>query len=342
MNIETKNIALRVDKLTGLPYVSTWNPSDFWLSQSTMKAYKQHQNGELCGILFRDLCLTRILKTDTSEPAKLGQYFEWLATGSKPAYGDPVPEPERYSINGATWSKGDLKKDWIHPQKQAEAFLAHCKYLGLKIIAAGSYIKRVDKDGNPLGGGNLDIILQVDRANWDTVVGGYQVTDVDGAIRSIKSTTTPTYEQCVWTNPADGVTHQGCIIVDLKFTGMMDTDWNGMGWNIDRLPENDDKMMQAKHYHWLSGGLPFFFWIFDSKNDDDRLIRVFFEAGAIDRHTERLAIDRKTIVAKMVMDAPDYPAFEPQPKLKDCNVCPLRISCKHRATIPNIFGIFVS
>jgi len=341
MKTEISKLELR--KVNGLPSMNKFNQSSFWLSQSTMKGHKQWANGQLCGIVYRELYLNNNLNSITGDAARLGQYFEFMATGSMPAYGDAVPEPERYSRSGSatnyTYEKGDLKPEWRHAQLQANNFAIYCKELGFTIIQAALRVKRSDKQGNPLAGGNLDIIIQVSKENWEKIVATYH-EDNWGKLSEAINVKAPKWEDCKFVD-AQGIEHQGCIIIDLKYSGLLYDKWHEAGWDLERLQERDDTIIQAKHYHWLSGGLPFFFWVFDSKDEDNRLIRIFFDDNVIEDHVELVTKFRDVILSSMALDSENVPAFKEQPILKDCNVCPLRSNCKFRAKSPVVFGVHV-
>jgi hypothetical protein len=318
----------------------SFDPNTFLLSQSLMKAHNQWANKGLCGIVYREYMLGNVARS-SSEEIKKGLYFEYLATGALPAYGDPVPEPEVYKNNGSTpdgkrqWARGEIKPDWLHPVLQSQAFKEQCKLLGLKLIAKGVKVRR---DGSS---GNLDIIFQVERERWGDFISTYHVEEFFKTMTR-HALDQPKWEECVWRNPDTGEFVPGCIIVDLKYSGMLYDTWGDASWNLDKLPDNEGHILQAKHYHWMSGGLPFFFWVFSSVEMDSRLIRIYFEGSVLEKHVADVTNIRKVIVNSMKQDTPDVPAFTPRPSLKQCGVCPISEGCKFRAKAPKVYGVFVS
>lgn len=339
---------LKVEKLEvvtheGLPVYNRFDENRFYLSQSTMKMHAQWANKGLCGIVYREVLLGN-LRQPSSEESRKGQYFEYLCTGAAPAHGDPIPTPETYkrdsNVNEPPFKKGDLKADWQHIVEQKNNFHDYCKLLGFKLIQAGVKMKREGASGN------LDCIFQVEREKWEDLLSIYHVENFDTISVQHITEDQPRWEDCVWVDPLTGERHQGCIIVDLKFSGMLYEKWNDASWNLERLPDDEGKIVQAKHYHWLSGGLPFFFWVFSSTEIDNRLIRIYFEANAIDRHVNHrengVVNIRKVIVNAMKQDTRDVPAFLAKPSIRQCGHCPIRGGCNHRSKVPLVFGVHVS
>lgn len=110
---------------------------DFNLSFSLIKSYQLYKNGHLCGIQFNEVYLKKKHKTETSNAGKLGHYFEYKATGSKPRYGE-VPEP-KILASGA--NKGKPSADFDRANRQAEKFKTLCDAMGIEIVEVGLYIK---------------------------------------------------------------------------------------------------------------------------------------------------------------------------------------------------------
>ncbi len=348
MKVETKNLRIRTNS-AGMRTENKFNAATWKLSQSTMKAYQQYENGDLCGIVFRELYLNYNLKSESGEAAQKGHYFEFLATGSMPAYGDAVPEPELYKRNGEAsdgrkYYVGEVKPDWILPKIQADNFQAYMKHFGISILRAG--VKQA-RDG---AHGNIDVIARVSKEQWPNVVQSYVQRDMGTDYFQVNPSL-PEWEECTWTDE-NGVLHMGCIVIDLKYSAEIYEKWRDTGWDLDRLAEKSDTMIQAKHYSWLTGGLPFFFWVFSSTDEDSRLIHVLFDDDTLNQHAAQVKATIKKITSAMVMDSPAYPAFpvSPQrkgeqvmpPPMRDCINCPLKDECQHRAKFPRIYAVQVS
>lgn len=315
----------------------SYDPAQFTLSQTVMKAHDQWANRGLCGIVYSAVLL-RNVKQDPTEDMRIGQWFEYQCTGALPSYGDELPTPEVYkrdsNANEEPFRKGDLKANWVHAREQSEVFHQTMKNFGWTIVEKGV---RAARDG---AGGSLDIIIQVHKDRWEEFVCEYVFQDGFNLSRRTAQGQ-PSWEQCVWRHTLTGEVIPGCIIIDLKYTGMLHEQWGPMSWNLERLPDDQSKMVQALHYHWLSGGLPFFFWVFSAKEPDNRLIRVFFEQSAIPNHVQSVKKIRDVIDRAYSLSAKTgEPAFTPRPDMRQCCQCPLRGGCKHKATTSSIFGIF--
>lgn len=344
MEIDEKKLIRRKDA-TGTPTQNKFNAETWRLSQSTMKAWQQTREGRLCPIVFKEYCLTNNLYSESGEAAKKGVYFEYMATGSVSPYDPTIPVPEKYQKSGTAgdgrqYFAGETKPEWIIPEIQANNFHNALKAMGMRIIDRGA---KIAHDG---AHGNLDLILQVDRDRWDEHVNSYLIQEMFTLTPMIASDG-PTWEECTWRNSL-GQVHHGCIVVDLKFTGLLYDKWQDAGWDLDRLSEKTDTLLQGKHYHWLSGGLPFFFWVFSAKDEDSKMIRLLFPPGTVEAHTQEVANAVKLIRSQMAMDSPTSPAFwtlmdgrKYVPTLKDCQQCPLRDECPKRATVPRIYAVQV-
>ena len=309
-----------------------WDPKTFKLSQSTMKKFREYTRGLHCGIIFSEETLLRKIEEVSGAPQKKGHYFEYKATGELPPYGDgkTPPKPEYYKKATSTkdgsrsFRKGDLKLDWMIPDDQAENFLKYSKEIGISIVGSGV---RMEKG---VASGNLDIIAQVPKEKWNEVVGQYWVTELSGD-RLEKDPNAPKWESCTWTDPETGETFFGCIVIDLKFSGLLDDKWNPLSWELEHLSERESHVIQAKHYHYLSENLPFFFWVFSSGEDkDSRLIRIKFAPMAIAQHEKEIIKTRTRILSEARL------GFKPRPSIKRCGNCIYRDVCKHRSLRPRI------
>jgi len=240
--------------------------------------------------------------------------FEHLCTGAVPMDGT-VPMPEVYKrggtgSDGQKFKKGDRKPDWIDVFEQAERYKGFRDNLGLKVIA--SDVGVIDTELNMKG--LIDIVFQVPEEQWDSFVGIYLQ---NGDITPDDSK--PEWEDCVFKD-SDGVEHKGCVIVDLKFTGVIEDRWSPYGWDIETLSEKTNATVQAKTYHIITGQkLPFFFWLFSSKGDKDSvLIRVKMNSFGLEDFKEKANKARNEIIAKMRF------GFKARPTIKGCFSCPLR------------------
>jgi hypothetical protein len=129
-------------------------------------------------------------------------------------------------------------------------------------------------------------------------------------------------------------------IIDLKYSGMIGNKWDELGWNLDmnamtRREEISFTPAQAE-YHGLQvyfnqyvTGLPFFFWIFSSGNDQDsRLVEVTLSDETKARFEAEIAEARAYLERELNTSR----GFFPRPSFTECNSCPL--DCFMRAKAP--------
>jgi hypothetical protein len=306
---------------------AVFNPAEFRVSQSMMKKYQEYSDRKVCGELFRRLYITADVqdKKDSNEILK-GHYFEYLVTGAVPI-GREVPTAQKYQTNGTRpddtkYKVGDEKPDWALVRRQAVNCLLYLAHYGMKIIDSNRLAT------NPIGRGLLDLVVEVDAAHWVEVMSAYNEAPV------------PRHE-CVYVHPVTGVRHEGAVVVDLKYSGLLYDRWNEFGWDLDSLPDKVGPTVQAKHYHWLTG-LPFFFFVFDSKVEDARLIRVRFDPAVEEEGGSAFWGLQVAQVRAMIL-AEVRAGFNPYPSLKRCVECPARETCELKANHPRVevvdFGV---
>jgi len=123
------------------------------ISQSLMKDYlKVVANPPTeCGVRFEAIHIKRNYPKITGKAMLLGQYFEYLLTGAKPSYGDPIPEPE-YTKTGMKKdpdkrTENDMTADWkrIHQKIPKAKQLIHD--MGITIKSVGEERSRNGKRG---------------------------------------------------------------------------------------------------------------------------------------------------------------------------------------------------
>lgn len=123
--------------------------------------------------------------------------------------------------------------------------------------------------------------------------------------------------------------------IDLKYTAKLYNRWDKDGWDINTLHEKDYHMIQARMYHHLSG-LPFYFWLFSSSNDDSQLIKV-----NIDQNDKPLFNDLVESIRQGI-ELESIQGFRPIPDYKRCKECPEGLSsqCPFKASTPIIKQIY--
>ena len=131
--------------------------------------------------------------------------------------------------------KGELSTDFEIARKQSIFFKELISKYGIELISAGDKVLADEK-----WIGTLDI-----EAKWESIS---KYMDFEFGED----------------NPDKRV------IIDLKYSGLIDDKWNEFGWHTDTLAKKQGTMLQAKHYKflfWKKYGFnpPFLFFVFDTK-----------------------------------------------------------------------------
>jgi hypothetical protein len=120
------------------------------------------------------------------------------------------------------------------------------------------------------------------------------------------------------------------IVIDLKLSGLLYDKWADFGWAIDSLQYKEKLMIQAVQYEYLTG-LPFYFFVFSSTNEDDcELIRVEIDKEVFTRHL--LQIDKIKSMIELDLNF----GFNNYPELVRCKKCPLFSECTNKTEVPLI------
>ena len=277
------------------------------ISQSLLKEFEDYKFEKVCGLYFEKVYLEGMKsKRQQSKEMRLGQYFEFKAFGGKPVYGD-VPKPDVYQ-SGA--NKGFMTEDFERAEGQAEnaklMLKSHC-----------FVVKHVSPE----------LIYENSIAHMDLIC-----TDMNETVM-------------VGKKEVENKDFMHEIIVDLKYSGLMEDKWKDIGWEIESLPEKRKLMIQPLHYKWIyaakRGRIPtFYFGLFSSKPDMDRkLIRVNVDEFRISKHEED--VER---AYKEIMFCHEVTGFTPRPSISNCTNCPVHrlYGCDFHITVPNIIDIDVS
>ncbi len=305
----------------------TFDPSNWYLSQSTFKDYLMFRKREMCGEVFRLKNLLkdpRFERQDTEE-MKAGRYFEMLATGYvNPKEGEV--QPERYKVATERAKKGDLKPAFENAKKQAENFFKVLEGYGMEIVCRGKMV--YDKRRRIRG--LIDVIAKLpNEEGWGLFMG--RAYNFDG----MKVMTIPPYESCIYVDD-DGVEHHGCIIIDLKYSGLLHNRWVEGGWESGMVAEDASHRIQALTYSAMLN-LPFFYLVFSSKNTE-----VLFFRMEPRNDTKNLHMKAMGEALNMILVTEELGDFTDHrdgnlvyfPSYNRCLECPLAETCKHYERIP--------
>jgi len=132
---------------------------------------------------------------------------------------------------------------------------------------------------------------------------------------------------------------ENLVIIDLKYTGLIDDRKNPLGWHTETLKFKEGLILQPKTYialYYMIMGykLPFFFWIFDNKKPgNNKIIHVEIPMSEIDEHIEWLKKAEDGIQSEIDK------GLEPKPEYQRCLACEFKEFCPHKQVLPDIINI---
>ncbi len=203
-----------------------------------------------------------------------------------------------------TTKSGELTADFKTAKKQAEYFHSLLPKYGLKLLDAGN---KIIADDTWIG--TLDI-----EAKWDAIFENENL-NFD-------------------TNNKDHI-----VIIDLKYSGLLNDKWNEFGWHDETLGRKQGTMLQAKHYkflYWKKYGFnpPFFFFVFDSKQvGKAKIINVEIDTYELELHEEFLQ------KAKRYFEINLESGFQPKPSYDLCISCKYQHLCSFKIDKPKIISV---
>jgi hypothetical protein len=130
------------------------------------------------------------------------------------------------------------------------------------------------------------------------------------------------------------------VIIDLKYSGLIDDKWNEMGWETESLNMKDSLMIQGVHYKLLVkealgiDDVPFYYFIFNSKDATDmKIIKQNVDPDKFYFHKENVLKMRAAILNNIEMGFKAYPDY------RKCKDCPLNATCPVKAEYPLITDV---
>ena len=104
------------------------------VSQSLMKDFNEYTQGNECGLVLKAKYVDHI-QFPSSDAMRLGQYFEYIATGGLPAHGDKTPPEAEFVYKGKPNEK--LSTAYERANGSAQLFQALIKTWNIEIIEVG-------------------------------------------------------------------------------------------------------------------------------------------------------------------------------------------------------------
>ena len=203
-----------------------------------------------------------------------------------------------------TIKSGELTNDFKIAKSQSEYFNSVIKTFGIELISAG---KKIIADDKWIG--TLDI-----EARWDSI---FENPDYNFDKNNVDKT----------------------VIIDLKFSGLLNDKWSEFGWHDDTVAKKQGTMLQALHYkflYWKKYGFnpPFFFFVFDSKVVGKvKIINVEIDTYELELHEGFLE------KAKSYFEVNLKKGFLPIPKYENCISCKYKTYCTFKNEKPTILTI---
>lgn len=273
------------------------------ITQSMIKEFADYKFGKVCGLQFKAKYLDGV-KFESSPVQKLGQYFEYIATGAKTKHGE-IPQPEK---NTRGDNKGELKTAYQRMVTHVQTFHKMLKRLNLKPLSVGKVVKYKNYEGT----WDVELVAQED----------INIPRESGEFLTIKKGEK--------------------IILDLKTTGMMDNKWDDLGWDIDSLSEKEKLMFQPIMYVWLgqkayNTRYHFIFNVYSNTNDiESKLIYIEID----DDRLERVESDLEKATTHILREIES--GFIARPTVKDCFNCPVKDTCDSFIDIPSFNIVQIS
>ena len=130
------------------------------------------------------------------------------------------------------------------------------------------------------------------------------------------------------------------VIIDIKYSGLIDDKWSDMGWETENLPNKDKLMIQGVHYSYIIQetlgieNIPFYYFIFNSKDPSDcKIIRQNIDPDKIQNHKVTLRNVKESLSRSISV------GFKAIPDYRKCRKCALFQVCEKRAAIPQVTTI---
>lgn len=265
------------------------------ITQSFIKDMIDFVEGDLCGNIVREKWVNDRLIDLDKKAIDLGCYFEYILTLKATGAGT-LPKSGKIPLAEMMASGKEMLVDYRRSHANADRVIEYLASMHLKIVTAGY------KVGTPEFEGTLDLVCEVTE----------DIRFHDGS---------------TW-KKGDR------IIIDLKYSSLIDDKWSKFGWQGLMLPgphvQKDHHGIQAKHYSMLYPA-PFYYLITSSKNEKDILF-LYMNVDAVD--IEMYKNEAKAWYEKFLFIV-GVDGLYPKPEISKCNECPLKDECTDKHVFPH-------
>lgn len=313
------------------------------ISQSLIKDFNDFEDRNLCGKLFYEKWITRSVKIPSSEAMLMGQFFEYIATGSAPReMVEYFPDaPGHYFGMGGLETIGGFKaaaKKNVEPWNEIlmdpfpdiwdesktndrlEDFSKHWKAKYVNLAHQALHLKQCFYVyGIEILETGVKVDFKVDNTLtrtmvWDVYAKITKMPDPNNRLKHLE--------------PHDA-------IIDIKATGLINDGWKPYGWDESKLIFKDKLIIQPIDYmdqaREITDDYPvnkFYFFVHANTNDYERkIIQVNPSESVMDDHRKKVNEIRDVI--ELYGDKWEY-----FPSLDQCRECPLADKCAHKASHP--------
>jgi hypothetical protein len=129
------------------------------------------------------------------------------------------------------------------------------------------------------------------------------------------------------------------VILDTKYSGLLNNKWEDYGWDIESLPNKEILTIQPIHYKWLwrqlhGQDIRFFWYVASSTNETEaKLIEAIVPEWKIDRHGEYVENVRGMIDREIDL------GFVARPEIKRCADCAIKDTCPRFIDTPQLITV---
>lgn len=132
------------------------------------------------------------------------------------------------------------------------------------------------------------------------------------------------------------------VIIDLKYSGLIDDKWNELGWETDSLHMKDSIMIQGVHYKILiekSEGIkniPFYYFVFSSSEPNNiKIIKQEVDESKLQSHIVAIGNIKEKLTQSISSND-----FIAHPSMQKCANCPIAHKCTSRVEVPLIQEVY--
>ena len=298
------------------------------ISQSLIKDMANYRENNYCGVLMEYKYIDGGNLPSTNAQ-KLGHYFEYIATGQLPRDGKK-PEPELLKTQKRLWTEEEVK-NWLLTWKMPGT---------LKTPPLG--IAPGDLNDIPPAMKNHKEQVHIHSLTAEYKRAHLQALNFKQLCKEMGITILETGEYGT-RNGLDGTRDikakygRKIITIDLKYSGLMNDEWNPLGWKDlvngnKRERQLDNHIIQATQYKYIFGN-PFYYWVFSSSTGAEETGENLFihmdiqDKRRVDYHLKRAKNEAKEFNRQRVA------GFEPRPHYNVCSQCELFSTCEHASRI---------